>query len=216
MGLELTKAPSVEPITLAEAKSFLRIDTTDEDSLINTLISSARSMCEEFTQRAFIKQTWDLWLDRFPFGKSEKVWEGVLQAHRNILNEETRNITIPRPPLLSVIHLQTYDDANVATTFTANDYVVDNVSQPGRIILENGATWPTDLRSGHAINVQFQAGYGGQASKVPAQIRHAILLTTAKLYECRGDQCEEADMPKLAKQALSTFRVHSLGGMNLL
>ena len=38
--------PSAEPIDLAYAKTFLRVDGTDEDLLITTLIKTARHQVE--------------------------------------------------------------------------------------------------------------------------------------------------------------------------
>lgn len=37
----------LEPITLQEAKLHLRVDSADEDTLIDSLISAARSYCED-------------------------------------------------------------------------------------------------------------------------------------------------------------------------
>ena len=41
MALVMTAAPSVEPISLAEAKAHLRIDASDEDALLTSLIAAA-------------------------------------------------------------------------------------------------------------------------------------------------------------------------------
>ena len=38
--------PVNEPVTLVEAKAYLRVDTTDEDTLIATLITAARQWVE--------------------------------------------------------------------------------------------------------------------------------------------------------------------------
>ncbi len=40
--------------------------TSAEDTMIDNLIVTARRYCENITRRAFITQTWDYWLDRFP------------------------------------------------------------------------------------------------------------------------------------------------------
>jgi uncharacterized phiE125 gp8 family phage protein len=46
--------PPAEPITLAEAKAFLRVDHDDEDALIQTLIASARERLETHLNIAMI------------------------------------------------------------------------------------------------------------------------------------------------------------------
>ncbi len=39
-----------EPVTLDEVKAYLRIDGEEEDSLLATLISVAKSHCEDYLQ----------------------------------------------------------------------------------------------------------------------------------------------------------------------
>ncbi len=59
-GLERVTAPSSEPVTLAEAKSYLRIDSPDEDSLVSDLIIAARVNAEQWLKSSIISQTWKL------------------------------------------------------------------------------------------------------------------------------------------------------------
>ncbi|MEZ5691489.1 MAG: head-tail connector protein [Rickettsiales bacterium] len=59
-GLERVVAPTSEPINLTEAKLYLRVDSTLEDSLIGDLIVSARIRAEEWMRRSLITQTWKL------------------------------------------------------------------------------------------------------------------------------------------------------------
>jgi len=63
MYLRLVTPPAVEPVTLEEAKLHLRVDGTEEDSLIAALIAAARQKAEEYTRMAFITQTWELAVD---------------------------------------------------------------------------------------------------------------------------------------------------------
>lgn len=51
--------PAVEPVTVAEVKEQLRIDGDEEDTLLETMITTARQLAEEETGRAFITQTWE-------------------------------------------------------------------------------------------------------------------------------------------------------------
>jgi hypothetical protein len=215
MSLRIKTVPATEPVSLTDAKLFLRVDSTADNDLITTLITTARQIAEDYTLRAFITQTWNLWLDRFPWGRKEPWWDGVVEASQRILNGGASEIIIPRPPLISVTHLKTYNDANTATTYSADNYIVDTTSQPGRLFLENGAVWPTDLRAAKAIDVEFVCGYGA-AADVPAAIKHAIMMIMTNLYEKRGDGSGGEIfgggdmMPKMAKNILDRYRVINL------
>jgi len=79
MRLKLKTAPSVEPVTLDQAKLHLRVDSSDDNTLITALITTARQLAERETKRAFITQTWELHLDR-----------------------ALPEVEIPKPPLQSV------------------------------------------------------------------------------------------------------------------
>ena len=60
MTSTLIAPPGEEPVTLAEAKAFCRIDGSDEDALVNALIAAARLQVESLTGRALITQSWRL------------------------------------------------------------------------------------------------------------------------------------------------------------
>lgn len=58
MRLEILDPPSIEPVTLAEFKRYARVweDLTDDDDLIETLITAARETLERRLARAFLSQ----------------------------------------------------------------------------------------------------------------------------------------------------------------
>lgn len=63
----LTRAlpPASEPVTLSEAKLYLRVDGNSEDSLINTMITTVREAAEEYLRKSLITQSWKLAFDDY-------------------------------------------------------------------------------------------------------------------------------------------------------
>ncbi len=164
MALVLVTPPAVEPVSLPEAKNHLRVDITDDDNLIMLLITAAREYCESFQNRAYITQTWQLWLDAWPEG-----------------NE----IRIPRPPLQAVNSIKYYGADNSEYVLPPTDYIVDTAGEPGRIVLAYGKSWPSvTLRTTNAVCVEFVAGYGS-ADKVPQRVKQAMLLLIGHWYDTR-------------------------------
>lgn len=203
VSLSQQTAPAVEPVSRTEAKNYLKIDSTADDDLIDDLIKSAREMVEDFTKRSFITQTWKLVLDRFPVHRNRKYddYEGVLHLPKSEVVNSADYIVLQRAPIQSITSLVTIDDHNNSSTFAASNYYLD--TENSRLVLNDGATWPTDLRAQAAVNVTYEAGYGDAATDVPARIRTAIKKIVAQLYDDRHS-CE--DMPVGCKKMLMPFR----------
>ncbi|HEX4301542.1 MAG TPA: head-tail connector protein [Rhizomicrobium sp.] len=173
MPLTLTSPPALEPITLAEAKSHLKLDTTDDDALVTTIISAARARAEWHTGRALVTQSWTLWLD---------TW--------------SQPLAIPLPPLQTVLSLTLYARDGTAHTVDPATYSADRAAN--RIVFAEPCTPPTDLRPFNAVAVAFTAGYGDAATDVPAPLRQALLELIAFLYENRGEAPAELPLDCLA------------------
>ncbi|MDZ7809198.1 MAG: phage head-tail connector protein [Arhodomonas sp.] len=152
-AINQTTAPAIEPVTLDQAKTHLRVDGTDQDTEITSLIAMARQRVEQETERALITQEWELTLD---------YWPGVIE--------------VPLPPLQSVQSIQYLDTAGTLQTLDASLYRVDTARQPGRITPAYGQSWPSVRDVTGTITVAFTAGYGDDATDVPGPIRQAMLL----------------------------------------
>jgi uncharacterized phiE125 gp8 family phage protein len=181
MPLTLTTPPATEPLTLAEAKLHLKVDTTDDDTLITCLIAAARARAEWHTGRAFITQTWTLHLDAWP---------------------ECGVIELPLPPLQSVTSIVTTARDNTTTTLDPSLTTVDIAA--ARIALAENTAPPTNLRSINAIATTFTAGYG-DATSVPPDIKQALLALTAAMYANRGELAD--DLPARALALLAPYRI---------
>lgn len=161
MPRALVTLPSAEPVSLSEAKAHLRVTSTNEDSLINSLITAARMWAEDFTQRALITQTWEYKLDAF-----------------------VDEIEIPLPTLQSVTSIQYVDTAGATITLANTEYTVDTAAERGLVRLAYDKSWPSTRTQANAVTIRFIAGYGGAAS-VPGTIKAACLLMLGELYERR-------------------------------
>lgn len=176
MALTLVTGPKVEPISLAEAKLHLRVDITDDDTLIRSLIVTARENVEGISRRALITQTWKYILDEFP---------------------EDDEIVLPLPPLQSVASITYKDQDGNASTFSSGDYIVNTDADPGKIVLGYGKSWPsTSLYPTGAVTVQFTAGFGDAATDVPEKYRQAMLLLIGHWYENREAIATTGAVPK--------------------
>lgn len=171
MYLRLITPPTVEPVTLTEAKIFLRVDHSAEDALITSLLLAAREKGEELSRRAFVTQTWQMILNAWPLGL---------------------HITIGRPPLQSVEWIKYKNSSSAESTVDASTYYVNTSTDPGEVIFRY---YPgTSLLRQGAISIQFIAGYGAGASNVPERFKDAILALVAYWYENRGSAIVPAEI----------------------
>lgn len=163
---KLVVASVIEPLDLDEAKAHLKVDHTDEDTLIDLYVKMARRYCEEVSRRAFCTQTWEMTLDAWPAGAV---------------------VELPYPPLQSVESISYVDSDDSAHTLSAADYGVDTDSEPGRVYLKIGKSWPSGaLRPVAGVKFRFVAGYADVAN-IPEVYQLATRWMLSLLHENRGD-----------------------------
>lgn len=191
MSAILLTPPASEPVPLAQAKLFLRVEHDADDELIAALIAAARVQLEAQTRRALITQTWRLVRDVWPAG-------GVLP--------------ILPVPLREVSAIGVYDAAGMLQMLDVEDFPIDTVSAPATLAFERGAM-PAPGRPNGGIEIDIVAGYGDDASDVPEPFRQAIRLLVAHWYENRrviAASGEVASLPASVASLIAPFRVLSL------
>ena len=186
MSSFLLVPPAVEPLTLAEAKEFLRVAHGDDDDFITALITGARSHVESQTRRALITQTWRLVRDAWPA-------DGRIEV---------------RPaPLQSVVAARVFDLDGTPQDVDAQAFVVDQASS-----LLAFASWslPAPGRAA-GIEIDVSVGYGEEASDVPEPLRQAIRLLIAHWYENRGLLTSgQGTLPASVAALTASYRMLSL------
>jgi uncharacterized phiE125 gp8 family phage protein len=182
----LLTPPASEPISLAEAKNFLRVEHDADDELIAALIAAARNAIELATRRVLIAQTWRMTLHCWP---------------------ASGRIVSPVNPLVSLTAGRVRREDETFSVLDPTAFMLDTASVPGVIAFERaGVTEPVRALAG--IELDVEAGYGA-AVDVPAPLTQAIRLLLAQSYEQR-DQVRPDALPETVAALVAPFRILSL------
>lgn len=192
MTTVLNLGPAGEPVGLAEAKAQLRVDESDEDQLVQALITAARAHLELATRRAFMTQSWSLFLDRWP---------------------RDATVALPLGSVQAVDAVRIHDASGTPTTLSADDYVADVLSQPARVARPNGGGWRLGARALNGIEIMFTAGFGAAPEDVPGPLRQAILQLVAHWFEHRQPVTVDGaavEMPGTVRALIAPYRMVTL------
>ena len=183
-------AAAVAILTIAEAKTHLKVDTSADDTLIENLISAATESAQIFTNRFFINTTLN------QFGDT---WSDLA--------------TLFKSPVSSVTHVKYYDSDNTQQTLATSVYQKDLEHQPARIGLKPNQSFPSLADRINAVECQYVVGYGSAASDVPQGIKQAVLLTIGNWYQNREEVVVgriATELPKSAQYLLEQYKVQTL------
>lgn len=171
--------PMVEPLTLAAAKAYLRVDGPDEDELISALIAAARLTVERATRLVLVEQSWRYRVPACPA-------DGV--------------VPLPLAPILAIDAVTSIDAAGIEATVDTDLYRLDASPDPARLLLDP----PT---GGRGLKVDLSCGFGAAAAAVPEPLRLAVRQLVALWFERRGDERprEARPLPASVESLLAPF-----------
>lgn len=173
-----------------EVKGHLRLYSDEEKAYATSvLIPAVTRWAESYLGRALITQTYDLFMDDWP-------WDGVVR--------------FPKPPLQAIQFVHYYDQRQVSQTWAPANYVLDApqgpAARPARLRPVFGTFFPVTLAPMNAIQIRFDCGYGTTFASVPATIKAAMLLELAHMFENReSDPLRDGQRP--SERLLSPFRI---------
>lgn len=151
-----------EPISLDEAKEFLRVeaDETAFDTEIGLHIAGARGQVEAVTGTRMFEQVLELKADSF-----------ADLSH------------LPVGPVIDVVSVTYIDTAGAEQTIASTDYeLFGAMLEQGIRPVVNGS-WPTPIGRTGAVTVQLTAGYGATQAELPGQVVLAMLLQIRALFD---------------------------------
>lgn len=162
MTYALITPPIAEALSPTDVKAHLRIDNSDEDDLLESLIRTAREHLERASGLALISQGFRLYLDAWPD-------DGI--------------VPITRGPVQAITEIRVFDALGDETIIDLGGHVLDGNARPARLFLRNR---PTPGEPLNGIEIDFTAGFGDAGLDVPDTLKRAMLTHVAAMYEFRG------------------------------
>jgi uncharacterized phiE125 gp8 family phage protein len=167
-SLSLVTGPAVEPITTAQAKAQSRVNISDDDTYIDTLIAAARLYTENKFGLRLISQTWTLRLDGFPGSAG--------------------CIEIPYGPVSAISSVKYVNTSEVLTTIDPTEYAYDLHSIIARLYPAYSLVWPVSLPMPNSVQIEYVTGYADAAALAVARpnIVLAVKMMVDHWYEVRS------------------------------
>lgn len=167
----ITVAPSVEPLSLNEAKKQVNFPSDDSthDAEFASIIEAARQQWENDTGEHLVQQTWEL---KLPY---------------------LCEFCFPHRPVTSITSIQYYDSGNTTQTLSTDVYELDLSRSAVRLkYLED---WPTTSDRWDASTVTYVLGSHSASSTVPAVAKRAMLLLVGYYFDAnRGENDRPNDL----------------------
>lgn len=185
MSWKALSPPATDPVSVSEAKRWLRVDHNDEDTAIERLIKAATQRVEAETGLALIARDAKFVSDDWP------------------RTNDPRQIFLPGGPVLGVNSVGIRDSATGEVDLDPQTYGVDYDSQPARIIRNTG--WP-QVFAQQAIYIRARIGIGETSQDVPAPLRQAVLALAASGYESRDQAPATEALPLSVQGWIAPFR----------
>jgi uncharacterized phiE125 gp8 family phage protein len=175
MTITVVNPPASEPVSLAEAKLYLRIDHNAEDALIALLIEAAREAVEAGVGRALITRRVRENLD---------IWR----------REAARGAVLGLGPVTNVVAVRLLADNGSQSVIEPDRYRLEGHRDRPRLVFSPGV--PATLRDIGGIEIEYDCGFAAEAADLPVALRLATLQIVASLYDLRPG---ESGVPETAR-----------------
>lgn len=194
MRSTLVTAPTLELISMSEAKEFLRVTHTHEDALIAQLCKSVIVKCQSFCRMAFTSQTWDVEVD------IPKVRREILLGPQAVVDPDDvlQYLKLPKRPVQSVTSVIAFKISD-GTTLTADPA---NYTYRDCRLYWKDVFWPA-VSGYDLLTIRYVVGCASaDAFKATyPDLWEALLIALREAY----DRGENSGLPKSARDILSQY-----------
>jgi len=174
------KTQGASPVDLPLMKSYMKVTSASDDTLIQLLIDSATQFGENYTGRDFRIKTWDVLLDSFD-----------------------DCITLNRDPVDSIVTITRLVSGSPVTV-SADVFYLKKLAQFAQVLLNDGEDWPDDMdERDQTINIEFTT----EPFFYLNEIKNAILRHVTYVYSNRGDCSKETAITSGATIIYDQFRI---------
>lgn len=148
-------------LSLADVRAHVAQPLLDDDVQLQAMQEAAERVVESRLARPLFAQTRRAWYDGVP-GSVIRLSE----------------------PAVAVTSVVVYGEDDVALTVSGTVYRADVTSEPARVLLRPGQSWPSAMRRRQALAVTYTTGWARK--DIPRNIRLAIAMLVAHWYEQRA------------------------------
>ena len=184
MNLVQTVAPLSNPLALEDAKNFMHILEIDEDTLIESMITSATEYAENFTNRQLMTATFEL--------INETIYSGF---------------KLPKNPVQSITKIEYMDSNSAYQIMSTDDYYIYIENEVCTLHINQLPAYKQDKR---AFKITFISGY----VVVPNSIVSYIRMAVSTMYENRENYVIGVSIDKnanpLLDKMLNMYRIQPL------
>ena len=182
--LVLVNNPTTKVVTYTEIKEQLRIDSNDEQSLLEAYIDAATDMAEIYWNRHFITHQYKLYFNE------QVQTASLIFPNCTLVDVEA----VVGPPAIPAKRPVNWTDASGVAQSSDKAYI-DAFSNPSLAYLSSD--FPGTTLKDNAANTfyfWFNTGYGSASADVPEAIKQAIKLIVADMYYFREDRKRQFPM----------------------
>jgi uncharacterized phiE125 gp8 family phage protein len=182
--LVLVDNPATKVVSVDDIKAQLRIDSSDEDTLLGYYIDAATDMAENYCNRHFITHQYKLYFNE-QVNKASLIFPNC-----TLVDVEA----VVGPPAEAAKRPVNWTDANGAAQESDKAYI-DAFSNPSLVYLSSDFPGTTlKDNSANTFYFWFNTGYGSASADVPEAIKQAIKLIVADMYYFREDRKRQFPM----------------------
>jgi hypothetical protein len=225
-ALTIATAADEYAITLAEAKSHLRITHGAEDDHIQSLIAAANDWAQTYMRRILVDSQVQYRFDKFP-GTTEQYYLGYSEAgyqvvrkniysRNNRTNSRDRAIFLPGGKVTAINDIEYIDVNSAPQTLTGatsgtpgTDYQEDLTDDEWPFAYPpTTGDWP-GVADGviNAVMIDYQVGW--PVGEAPESIKHAIKFKVADMFTIRdtADAGSKSQLLQAAENLLDPYVV---------